>query len=83
MGPHMDYREELTTLADQFHQHGGQSPARVATIVLNQSTFFSRMANGGKCSVDAWLEVKGWFSDNWPEALPWPEGVERPGKKAA
>jgi hypothetical protein len=75
----MDYRAQLTALANAYRDHTGRSPARVATIILDQSRFFARIADGGGCTVDTYLQVKRWFGDNWPEGAAWPEGVDRPG----
>jgi hypothetical protein len=74
----MDYRQQLLCLASAYRAATGRSEARVATIVHNQGTFFRRIAGGAGCSVDTYLKFKQWFSDNWPEEVPWPEGVDRP-----
>lgn len=75
----MDYRAQLIALADAYREHTGRSQARVATIILDQSKFFARIAEGGGCTVDTYLTVKAWFAANWPEGAPWPEGVHPPG----
>lgn len=74
----MDYRTQLSTLAAQYASAMGVSEARVATIAMNDGSFFKRISSGGSCSVDVYLRLKQWFADHWPPDLEWPAGVDRP-----
>lgn len=74
----MEYRQQLLTLSETLCRHTGRSEARLATIIRNQGAFFTKVRNGAGCTVDIYLQVKRWFSENWPEGLAWPEGVDRP-----
>lgn len=74
----MDYRAQLSALVERYTEATGRSAARVGTIILNQSSFFLRIGDGGSCSVDTYLKVKRWFADNWPDQISWPDDVDRP-----
>lgn len=73
----MDYRIQLCTLAEAYAEATGRSVARVATIVHNQGQFFDGLSQGKACTVDTYMKVLRWFSENWPEDAAWPEGVPR------
>lgn len=74
-----DYRTQLTLLSETMASATGRSEARLATKAVNHGAFFDRIRSGGGCSVDMYLRVKKWFADNWPDNVPWPDGVDRPG----
>ncbi|WP_376956492.1 hypothetical protein ABNQ39_00440 (plasmid) [Azospirillum sp. A26] len=73
-----DYRTQLTLLSETMASATGRSEARLATLAVNHGAFFDRIRGGGGCSVDMYLRVKEWFAENWPENVPWPDGVDRP-----
>ena len=56
----------------------GISRARIATLVFNDGKALDRIANGGDLNTRSYERAMLWFSANWPEALAWPEGIERP-----
>lgn len=74
----MDYRSQLATLAQVYAAATKRSISRVATLAAGSGVFFDRLNAGGSCSVDTYLSVKKWFSDQWPSDLAWPAGVDRP-----
>lgn len=73
----MDYRKQILRLADIYANRTGRSTARIATLIHNQGQFFERLEEGKGCTVDTFLKALCWFEANWPEDLPWPEGVLR------
>jgi hypothetical protein len=71
------YENAVRTIAETYEAErqrvGGRSLARVATIVLNNGAFFTRVAAGKSFTVPALERVAAWFRQpaNWPnEAIP-------------
>ena len=66
------FENALRTVADSYEaaisRHGGRSLARVATIVVNNGAFFTRLRNGKPFYVSNLERFAGWFRDptNWP-----------------
>ncbi len=74
----MDYRSKLLTLAAACSAGSGRSEARIANLAGCDSRFFVRLREGKGCTVDTLERVHRWFSANWPQDAPWPEGIDRP-----
>lgn len=71
------YENVLRTLAACYEQeveaHGGKSLARVATIVVNNGAFFTRLREGKPFLVHNLEKFAAWFRNpvNWPNlAIP-------------
>ena len=58
--------EELLTLASQYSKLTGYARATVATMVMNDGKFFDRIERGGGYTVNTYVKVKDWFSQNMP-----------------
>ena len=76
-------RAALLDLAARYEAATGQSPAAVGKRALNDNTFFARIHGGAGFNIKTLDKLLLWFSENWPDDLPWPEGVERPFVGAA
>ena len=74
----MDLTGTLLRLADVYCSATGLSKARLATIVANDGKFFQRIGSGGGLTVRTHERCMRWLSDNWPDDVAWPEGIERP-----
>lgn len=67
------YQNALRTVADAYEgqvaRWGGKSLSRVATIVVNSGTFFSRLREGKTFSVANLEKFATWFRQpsNWPD----------------
>ncbi|RYZ88001.1 MAG: hypothetical protein EOP06_11735 [Proteobacteria bacterium] len=59
-------RDILTSVAYSYaaeaKSHGAPSLARVATIVVNRGSFFTRIETGGGCSLQNFERVMRWFA---------------------
>ncbi|RXD02475.1 hypothetical protein EQZ23_17785 [Sphingomonas sp. UV9] len=71
------YENALRTVAEAYDvevvRWGGKSLSRVATIVVNSGTFFSRLRDGKTFSVTNLEKFASWFRvpANWPDrAIP-------------
>lgn len=52
---------------------------RVSTIVLQRGATLQRVADGdADITTGTYERAMQWFSDHWPDAVDWPEGIERP-----
>ncbi|WP_294356063.1 hypothetical protein [uncultured Sphingomonas sp.] len=71
------FENALRTIAASYEvevsRHGGKSLARVATIVVNNGAFFTRLREGKTFTVANLERFAAWFrqSANWPlETIP-------------
>ena len=74
----MDYRAALLCLAEEYSAATKRSEARIANLAGRDGAFFRRIRAGKTCNVDTLEIVTRWFSENWPDSLAWPDGIERP-----
>ena len=68
----------LITTSDIYCTAVGLSRSRVSTVIFNDGKALDRIAAGGDLTTRSFEKAMLWFAFNWPEATPWPEGVERP-----
>ena len=76
------FENALRTLAASYEEQvaklGGKSLSRVATIVVNNGAFFSRLRDGKPFLVHNLEKFAAWFRDpaNWPDCVI-PDTAER------
>lgn len=73
--------EKIVVLGSALAKARGLSEARIANLAGRDGGFFARLRNGKSCRLDTAKRMLQFFSDNWPEGLPWPDCVERPVEK--
>lgn len=71
-------RKHLLQCAAAFEATTGDSLPAIGKRMLNDNTFFARIARGGGFTVRTYDRALRWFSENWPVGLEWPEGVPDP-----
>lgn len=69
---------DLVTLADTYGRHAEIEEKTVSSRVFADSKKLSALRTGSDITVGRFNAAMQWFSDNWPEAVDWPEGVVRP-----
>lgn len=74
-------RENLIKVTQTFARHAGLGISTVARRFLGDSKLFSRIHDGGTFSVRFYDRSVSRFAENWPDDLPWPEGVPRPNTR--
>ena len=74
----MKHTERLIIVAGTYCASARRSRSRVSTIIFNDGKRLDRIADGADLTTTAWERAMQWLSDNWPEGLEWPAGVERP-----
>lgn len=77
-GDVMDYRQQLTRLAELYGAKRKLSEASIANQIRCNGGFFARLRAGGSCRVDTMHRVIQFFSDRWPPDLAWPDEIDRP-----
>lgn len=69
----------LIQIAEQFGRHKRLSLSSVGVYAAESGSFFTRIKSGKRtCTLRKIDSVLRWFSANWPQDKPWPEGVHRP-----
>jgi hypothetical protein len=79
----MGYREQLIRLVEAYAAAKNRKEATIANLAGRDGRFFQRLREGRGCSVDTLNHLLQWFSDRWPDELPWPEEVHRPSPNFA
>ena len=74
----MTHREVLLTLFKCYCSRVNLSQARVSTLVFNHGGRIDRIRAGRDFTIGSYERALRWFSEHWPEELPWPAGIERP-----
>lgn len=77
-------RAKLVRLADAFGAAKGLSRGTVSDRVFKAGHVLTGMAAGTRdCSTVTYENALQWFSDNWPEDVAWPAGIDRPSRNEA
>lgn len=74
----MTHREVLLTLFECYCRRVNLSQSRVSSLVFNHGGRIARIRAGRDFTVGSYERALLWFSDHWPEGLPWPRGIGRP-----
>ena len=74
---------DLLTLCTAYRSVISRSEVRIADLAAGNPYFFSRLQDGGGCTIRSFNRVLQWFSDNWPASLEWPDDIPRPAQSAA
>ena len=76
----MTHREVLLTLFECYCRRVKLSESRVSRLVFNHWGRIARIREGRDFTVGSYERALWWFSDHWPEELPWPIGIGRPAR---
>ena len=76
----MDQRTKILTLQRLLSEHLGKSHWAISMRLFGKGDFFAKLIAGGDCRTATAERAIRWFSDNWPEDLQWPAGIDRPAK---
>lgn len=71
----------LVELASRFGAARGFEEATVGRLCAADGRFFARLRDGKTFTIKKFDQVVTWFSENWPDDVEWPEGVQRPEAK--
>jgi hypothetical protein len=73
----------LQNTARAYAAASGLAMTTIGMRSARDARFFDRLADGKGFTVKTYDLVMNWFSRNWPDATPWPEGIPRPDADAA
>lgn len=59
----IDYRSELLNLGARTEKATGLSLKTIGAKAAKDGKFFDRIKDGGGCTVDTYLSVKGWLEN--------------------
>lgn len=86
----MNLREQLLYLSDAYAGvaagRGRTGPLPLSTVssrIFDDGKTLDRVAGGGDLTTGNFERALQWFSDNWPAAHPWPDGIARPARAEA
>lgn len=78
----MEDRDALIRLANLLAAHDGVTHWAISMRATRKGDFFYRLTKGADCQTETARRVLRWFSDHWPEDLPWPADIPRPPRRA-
>lgn len=70
--------DDLVTLARSYASAANVPLSTVSSRVFDDGKKLSALENGGDIYSRRLARSVQWFSDNWPAAAVWPDGVMRP-----
>jgi len=71
-------KTHLLTLCGSYCESKNVSPKTVAQSACGDWRFFDRLEKGASFTIRIYDRAVRWFSKNWPDNQPWPEGLKRP-----
>lgn len=75
-----ELKYHLVAVKDIYCGATKSAPSTVAQSACGDWRFFDRIDSGASFTARTYDRAMQWFSDKWPESLPWPDDVERPAK---
>lgn len=70
--------EDLREIARRYGDAEGLEPVTVSWRVFGDSKKLSALDAGADIQIRRLERAFQWFSNNWPAAVAWPDGVARP-----
>ena len=70
--------EHLCELARLYGEAEGIEPVTVSWRVFGDSKKLGAIQAGADIQLGRFEKAVRWFSDNWPAAAAWPQGLTRP-----
>lgn len=79
----MNLREHLILLIEIYAEAKGISPSHVGTLLFSSGAKYRELKEGRDITVGRLEAAVSWLDSNWPEDVPWPEGMARPSLLAS
>jgi hypothetical protein len=74
----------LLTVAEAYSAKREVSFSTLGRQAAGDWRFFDHLREGAKTfTARKYDQVMVWFSNNWPDSVAWPEGIERPVQEVA
>ncbi|MDF1687298.1 MAG: hypothetical protein P1U50_10960 [Parvibaculaceae bacterium] len=68
----------IAALSEALAQWSGYSPSTLSRFATGSGDIFDRIQNGHGITYQRLERIFQYFSDNWPDDLPWPKNIDRP-----
>jgi hypothetical protein len=81
--PLLPFTDQLIAVATAYSEATGTTLSTLSTRLFNGGSRLQSIAAGGDLNTRNFENAMQWFSDNWPEDLPWPAGAGRPARERA
>ena len=78
----MNLRDHLISLIETYAAAKGISPSHVSTMQFSSGSKYRELKEGRDITVGRLEAAVAWFDANWPDDVPWPEGLPRPSVAA-
>jgi hypothetical protein len=75
-----ELKSNLKRVFTAFSAASQFSAATVWSRAARDARFLDRIEGGAGFTVKSYDRAIAWFSENWPDGIAWPEGVDRPTK---
>lgn len=69
---------EAVKLADEMAAFEGVSHWAISQRIFGKGNYFECLRQGRSANYSTLERASRWFASNWPEDLPWPDGIDRP-----
>ncbi len=74
--------QHIAHLSEPLAQWSGYSPSTISRFATGSGDIFDRIQNGHDITYLRLQRIFQYFSDNWPDTLPWPKEIDRPAPRA-
>ncbi|KAA3510122.1 hypothetical protein DXM21_20040 [Agrobacterium rosae] len=74
----MTLRDQLILVFETYCRATDRSESRISTQVLSGGKRLQQIRDGGDIGTVGFEKAMQWLSNQWPDDLPWPEGIPRP-----
>ena len=72
----------IVKLAEAYSAHCNLKLSTLGVYAANDGKLFSRLNEGGSCTLNTATKILAYFDTHWPTDLKWPEAlIPRPSKK--
>lgn len=75
--------DQFRVLVAAFEQATGIKRVTLSWRLFADSKKLKAIMDGGDLQTQRFDKAVQWFSDNWPEAMPWPVTLSRPERQEA
>lgn len=76
-----DLVHALLSVANLYRMETGKQFSTIGREACNNSTMFEGLMSGKSCTIRIYSDLMQYFSERWPDGVPWPADVKRPSPR--